>query len=328
MSVVCAACAAENRNAAKFCKGCGTKLALSAPIRTPVSEPNDEAAWPATAPAPLARAPELAVGVFDPTAPAPAPHPRPEPASEREDATVIMRGAAGRGPTASAPVPPPAALRDPVPIRPQSARQSPSSSRLSSSRTRGNRSKALGVGFSVLVVGLAAGGAWWYAVRGDNTPPPVEAAASVPAVAKPAPAAIAEPAAVATPPAPAAVATAPAPEPSPVITGYASPPPTHAEVAPPARPPVAVTPKPRKAAVAAAPVAPPPPPVVVAEAAPPPPAPPANPQTACEGRNFIAMALCMAEQCGKAEFKATAQCEAVRAQQRIEDEKRNPSLIN
>jgi hypothetical protein len=59
-----------------------------------------------------------------------------------------------------------------------------------------------------------------------------------------------------------------------------------------------------------------------------PPPPPADPQTACAGRNFIAMAQCMASQCAKAEFKATAQCEAVRAQQRLEEQKRNPTLIN
>jgi len=36
----------------------------------------------------------------------------------------------------------------------------------------------------------------------------------------------------------------------------------------------------------------------------------------------------MAAQCATAEFKATAQCEAVRAQQRIEEEKRNPTMAN
>jgi hypothetical protein len=36
----------------------------------------------------------------------------------------------------------------------------------------------------------------------------------------------------------------------------------------------------------------------------------------------------MASQCLKAEFKSHAQCEAVRRQQRLEEEKRNPTLIN
>jgi hypothetical protein len=35
------------------------------------------------------------------------------------------------------------------------------------------------------------------------------------------------------------------------------------------------------------------------------------------------MAQCMAAQCIKAEFKAHPQCEAVRKQQRLEEERRN-----
>jgi len=48
----------------------------------------------------------------------------------------------------------------------------------------------------------------------------------------------------------------------------------------------------------------------------------------CGDRNFIARAQCMAAQCLKPEYKAHAQCEAVRRQQRIEEEKRNPTLMN
>ncbi|MDB5826469.1 MAG: hypothetical protein JWQ73_689, partial [Variovorax sp.] len=33
-------------------------------------------------------------------------------------------------------------------------------------------------------------------------------------------------------------------------------------------------------------------------------------------------------QCAKAEFRSHPQCDAVRKQQRIDEEKRNPSLIN
>jgi hypothetical protein len=58
------------------------------------------------------------------------------------------------------------------------------------------------------------------------------------------------------------------------------------------------------------------------------PAPPPEPQAQCGDRNFIAKAQCMAAQCLKPEFKAHAQCEAVRRQQRLEEEKRNPTLIN
>ncbi|MDQ0025969.1 hypothetical protein J2X90_003792 [Variovorax paradoxus] len=71
-------------------------------------------------------------------------------------------------------------------------------------------------------------------------------------------------------------------------------------------------------------------PAATAAAATPPQAPPASadPQALCGDRNFIAKAQCMAAQCLKPEFKPHAQCEAVRRQQRIEEEKRNPTLIN
>jgi hypothetical protein len=36
----------------------------------------------------------------------------------------------------------------------------------------------------------------------------------------------------------------------------------------------------------------------------------------------------MAAQCARPENKANAQCEAVRRQQRIDEEKRNPSMAN
>ena len=34
MPVVCAACGTENREAAKFCRGCGARLAGAAPARS------------------------------------------------------------------------------------------------------------------------------------------------------------------------------------------------------------------------------------------------------------------------------------------------------
>jgi len=55
---------------------------------------------------------------------------------------------------------------------------------------------------------------------------------------------------------------------------------------------------------------------------------PADPLAVCGDRNFIAKAQCMAAQCLKPEYKPHAQCEAVRRQQRIEEEKRNPTLVN
>ncbi|MDM0107017.1 hypothetical protein QTH97_18875 [Variovorax sp. J22R24] len=51
---------------------------------------------------------------------------------------------------------------------------------------------------------------------------------------------------------------------------------------------------------------------------------PPEPKAACSAMNFIAAAQCMARQCVKPEFKSHPQCEAVRRQQRLEEEKRNP----
>ncbi|MGJ7508983.1 hypothetical protein [Variovorax sp. GT1P44] len=53
-----------------------------------------------------------------------------------------------------------------------------------------------------------------------------------------------------------------------------------------------------------------------------------DPGAACAGLNFFAAARCMAAQCLKPAFKPHPQCEAVRRQQRIEEEKRNPILAN
>ncbi|WP_235505194.1 hypothetical protein [Variovorax sp. Root318D1] len=58
------------------------------------------------------------------------------------------------------------------------------------------------------------------------------------------------------------------------------------------------------------------------------PSAPTDPLAICGDRNFIAKAQCMAAQCLKPEFKPHAQCETVRRQQRIDEEKRNPTLIN
>lgn len=53
-----------------------------------------------------------------------------------------------------------------------------------------------------------------------------------------------------------------------------------------------------------------------------------EPDAACAGLNFFAAARCMAAQCLKPAFKPHAQCEAVRRQQRLEAERRNPILAN
>lgn len=49
-----------------------------------------------------------------------------------------------------------------------------------------------------------------------------------------------------------------------------------------------------------------------------------EPRAACSTMNFISAAQCMVAQCTKPEFRLHAQCEAVRRQQRLEEEKRNP----
>jgi hypothetical protein len=91
-------------------------------------------------------------------------------------------------------------------------------------------------------------------------------------------------------------------------------------------------PKARKAAPVAAVAAPAPAPVApsapVLAAAPAEPATPASPDAACAGQGFFGRARCMAAQCAKAEYRASAQCDAVRRQQQIDEEKRNPSLLN
>jgi len=53
-----------------------------------------------------------------------------------------------------------------------------------------------------------------------------------------------------------------------------------------------------------------------------------SPQESCGSLNFIAKAQCMAAQCARPELAAHAQCEAVRRQQRLEEEKRNPTMAN
>jgi hypothetical protein len=50
-----------------------------------------------------------------------------------------------------------------------------------------------------------------------------------------------------------------------------------------------------------------------------------EPASACANMNLIAASRCMAAQCLKAEFKPHPQCEAVRRQQQLEEQKRNPA---
>jgi hypothetical protein len=54
-------------------------------------------------------------------------------------------------------------------------------------------------------------------------------------------------------------------------------------------------------------------------------APAPDPESQCAGRNFISKARCMSTQCQQPENRMHAQCEGVRRQQQIEEEKRNPA---
>jgi hypothetical protein len=169
-----------------------------------------------------------------------------------------------------------------------------------SPRRRAARSKSIKIGAALLLVlVLAAGLAWqWLDDSGRTERAPVTAPLQ-PAALTP-PAATAAPAAeVAAPPAPRAAAE---PKPSRKPAPPAAPAPARPEPAP---------------TVAAAPPAPLPEP-----------APPPEPRSQCAGRNFVSSAGCMAAQCQKPEYRAHPQCEAVRRQQQLEEEKRNPSQLN
>ncbi|MGJ7509373.1 hypothetical protein [Variovorax sp. GT1P44] len=214
-------------------------------------------------------------------------------------------------------------LPPPLPASPSSSSLARSARRSAARRSSRSRSVAserqslvsrLGTWGLVIAVVAAVALGWGYVYNARNS--------AVPAVAKE----------VALPvPAPAEPVTAPPViakmiEPAPVVTEA---PPMEEPPPVPAKPASAPA-KPRKAAAPVA-VAPQPAATPVSEPAPPPPpepVAPASPQSLCAGLNFIARAQCMAAQCAKADFRLHAQCEAVRRQQQIEEEKRNPTLIN
>ncbi|MFC5608516.1 hypothetical protein [Variovorax soli] len=259
MTVLCGTCSAENRDAAKFCKGCGRKIAQAWP-QAASAAPADEAAWP----------------------PAPA-----RPAKAHEELRPM-------------PAPPRARI--------------------------GNGRWIVGLGLGVVLLVLAA--SWWgHRNKGQEIARPTAPVPDAPANHQPA-AVEGSPPAVTDVPGPAATTptTADTAEHSVLQepAGAAPGPAPTAEAAAPA------SPQPRKpAAKKQAPSLPAP---VAVEAAPPPPIPapaPARvptPQESCAGRNFIARAQCMAEQCARPEVARHPQCEAVRQQQRIEEEKRNPTM--
>ena len=247
----CGACSTDNRDAAKFCKGCGGKLAQ---------------AWQGAG--------ARATGAASPEAPA-----------------IILTGQPLR------PEPLPAAPPAPV-----------SASAPASARTL----KTVVLLASTAVALVTMGGLVW-SQRGREIEAPAAGTATVAVTAEaPVPDSAVVSALTAAPPlVPAAAQPAP-----PVMAQTVE---TLSAAAMPSKP-VRKRAAPRVQAPVVA-EAPPPP----APAAPAPPPPPPVPEATCGGLNFIAKARCLAAECAKPGVGAHPQCEAVRRQQRIDDEKRNPS---
>ena len=309
MASICPVCSTENRESANFCKSCGTTLSATASRIPPPPSPDSQAdrEWATTAPAQL-RAPTIPAPLFDLPEPAPSSRSffgRAPAAAPGDERTVIL--APGQ-PSASA-----SSSRSERSERKRSRVKVPRPPEPPEPPLR-RRGLALWLGLLALAVVMVVAG--WYGYGSRKTAEPVEIPPPPVAAPAPAPVVAAPPAAEPPPAEPAVTSEAPAAE-APA-----------AEAAPVAAPKPAA--KPRKQATAAPQAATPEAPAPAAPAAPPPPAPsaPSEPQALCGDRNFIAKAQCMATQCLKPEFKAHAQCEAVRRQQRIEEEKRNPTLVN
>jgi hypothetical protein len=310
MALICPICSTENREGANFCRSCGVTLSATAapPIPPPPPGPADRE-WATTAPAQL-RAPTIPAPLFD------------------ADEPVVLRGFFGNTSAATS-----AGEKTVIMApgqRPPSPRSSSSrSERAERKKTRVKvprppepaepplRARALWLWLGLLAVAVVMIVAGWY---GYGTRKATEAVEAPPPVAAPAPA-VAPP--VIEPPAPAAPAAAETPSVEPSAADAAPTPPVAAAKPAPAA-------KLKKQANAAPQAGTPEAPAPATAAAPPAPVPAASadPQSMCGDRNFIAKAQCMAAQCLKPEYKAHAQCEAVRRQQRIEEEKRNPTLLN
>ncbi|MDQ0036525.1 hypothetical protein J2W30_004300 [Variovorax boronicumulans] len=310
MASICPVCSTENRESANFCKSCGTTLSATASRIPPPPSPDSQAdrEWATTAPAQL-RAPTIPAPLFDLPEPAPSSRSffgRAPAAAPGDERTVIL--APGQ-PAASA-----SSSRSERSERKRSRVKVPRPPEPPEPPLR-RRGLALWLGLLALAVVMVVAG--WYGYGSRKTAEPVEIPPPPVAAPAPAPVVAAPPAAEPPPAEPAVTSEAPAAEA-----------PAAEAAAPVAAPKPAA--KPRKQATAAPQAATPEAPAPAAPAAPPPPAPsaPSEPQALCGDRNFIAKAQCMATQCLKPEFKAHAQCEAVRRQQRIEEEKRNPTLVN
>ncbi len=331
MASICPVCSTENREGAKFCRSCGIKLSAAGDRIPPPPTPERE--WATTAPAQL-RAPTIPAPLEE-IAPAPTParqsffsrSPASAPRHDDDEQTVLMLHDDG-------------SLRMPAPAAaPQGLESSWASSRERSRKDRAGlrkpaavdqppRRRAILLWVGLLLVAVAMIVAGWSGYGTRKTAPAADEAAP-PAAEAPAP--VAAPL-VAEPPAPPPAAEPPAADAQAADQAPAAISAAPAEAAPtastPPKPSAARQARKQPAAAAAPQPAAEAPPPVAAAAPPPVPAAPAEPSAMCGDRNFIARAQCMAAQCLKPEYKAHAQCEAVRRQQRIDEEKRNPTLVN
>ncbi|MDN6882807.1 zinc ribbon domain-containing protein [Variovorax sp. CAN2819] len=327
MASICPVCSTENRDGANFCRSCGIKLSAAGDRIPPPPTPERE--WATTAPAQL-RAPTIPAPLEEiPPAPMPARQsffsrsPASAPRHDDEEQTVLMLHDDGSPRVPAPPAAPQGLESNWAPSRERSRKPPRVRIRKPAAVERAPRWRAilLWVGLLVMAVAMIVAGWSGYGTRKtaptaeEIAPPAAEVPAPVaaPLAAEPPPSAPAEPAAMDAQPADQAAPAAPA-EAAPAAS-------------PPPKPPAKQARKQPAAAAAPQPAAEAPPPVAV-PAPPPAPAAPAEPAAMCGDRNFIARAQCMAAQCLKPEYKAHAQCEAVRRQQRIEEEKRNPTLIN
>jgi len=325
MAVVCAECKTANRGDGKFCKGCGRRLSLTLPVPLPIPMPaaapaarlpNPDEEWPATQR--MAYQADAAAERFDPHA-----------ARLAAGEGIAMR----RPRNGSAHPVMGSSLSSVIPSRTIRRSASRSSRLPRTDEKQPSVARRLGTWSVLIAVVLLVAVGWGYVYNSRNSAvPPVakEFTAPVPvepAVTTPVETVVAPPVETVVVPPPVAQVAEPA-EPvqiAPALPSVVEPPPAE-----PVKPVAAAPPKPRKRTPAVAVAAP-----TLMTPAPepaPPPAPQpvalATPQSQCAGLNFFARAQCMAAQCAKADYKAHAQCEAVRRQQQIDEEKRNPTLLN
>jgi len=275
MSILCPKCATENGDGAKFCKACGQKLS----------------------PLPVSLPPDPIVGIACPSC-----------SKENSAGAKFCKSCGGSMSPAPAPAPATAIPPSDNPKGPKkSATETPQAP---VAEVEKGTNYALVGGIAFVCLALLGAGAYWY--LGKSVQPTAS-----PAVAASAPLPIAPSAMPAS--APIAVPVSepePAPIP-PVSVPAADPVPTPVPVATQAKPlkkpvekkldlPTKPTPAPIYIPAAPAPVAQPVKPVV--------PSRPSSPEEACGKRVFIALTMCINEQCDKPQFTNHPQCVKFRQQ--------------